>query len=955
MPDRCAVCQSGRKGSDYSGSYHSLPTGDRRTALRELWLKAIPVELGNDKRPKLCELHFSDDDFQEIRNDSNASRNQSRGEMKKRCLKVDAVPHIWPELPAYFTTPSPPRRSDTSSAESRCEKENQLMQKKLLDDQENDRVSCIDDIRQKMKKPAIPGITEISDEHGNLIFASFVTTPVVKVRYSLLIRTDLSFQLTHTDVIIPHRKVSHVSPAPKIVYAAQVHALINFLSEYKTSTTVRDQYIQTACVLLEFAAEIENNEEYNDKLCFLIEQLNLLDKKPTGRRYSPHTLATCMMWYKTSPALYRLILSDNLTTFPSEAHLKRLSGALTVDLDFSDTTIAYLKARFSRLSDRDKVVALLLDEVKTNQGIEYIRGAFFRSTKDGVTKGLLGVMISSLGGRYRDMIAMIPVVTLKWEQMKKIYLKVLEGLTKIGFSTCATSVDGHRTNHRFYKEICGGEMKQVICNPYKNGEKICPLFDTTHIFKCIYNIFMTRQVLHCPAFGEFPECNPDFNHLKRLHELEFGKSPKIAYKLNDRNLASTPIERCNVGLADSISHESSIQGLIDLSADYPEFRTTATFLQIIRRWWNVVNVSNSTVGKRKLDPSRNAVSRENFENATFLRNFADWCENWQKCSKASDSSKGLTDETFSTLIHTSRTLPDLAEYLLNEKKFDYVLFRKAQSDNLEGGYGTRRQMHGGDYYAGTRQFMESEKTIRIKSLIKFCNFNMIEIKEIFKEQNEAQVKQIKNDANALLESIDIDIRLGVEVREDRGILFYVSGYIARCIKKSEKCVSCHHLAVSDDSPMTVSIEEIRKEDEHHKKQFFDVINRGGLCKPSDALYMTTVHAQELLDQVFKTSVLLQFKSPREVFAEFFHEKLSIWRETKSLVELKCDNGHHYSKLIKVVARKLFNIRGKNYANDENSRIHALRREKSEKRKANAKVPLKTQSSTKIAKLQSGRL
>ena len=46
-----------------------------------------------------------------------------------------------------------------------------------------------------------------------------------------------------------------------------------------------------------------------------------------------------------------------------------------------------------------------------------------------------------------------------------------------------------------------------------------------------------------------------------LYDIELGKSPKYAYKLNNTNLASKPIERVNVLLADAIFHDSTINGL----------------------------------------------------------------------------------------------------------------------------------------------------------------------------------------------------------------------------------------------------------------------------------------------------------------------------------------------------------------------------------------------------------
>ena len=88
MPDRCAACKSGKKGSDYNGSFHSIPTGEKKSALREKWINAAPfADWVPAKSAKLCELHFAPDDFVTERNDSNSSRNQIRGDRKLRWLK----------------------------------------------------------------------------------------------------------------------------------------------------------------------------------------------------------------------------------------------------------------------------------------------------------------------------------------------------------------------------------------------------------------------------------------------------------------------------------------------------------------------------------------------------------------------------------------------------------------------------------------------------------------------------------------------------------------------------------------------------------------------------------------------------------------------------------------------------------------------------------------------------
>ena len=80
----------------------------------------------------------------------------------------------------------------------------------------------------------------------------------------------------------------------------------------------------------------------------------------------------------------------------------------------------------------------------------------------------------------------------------------------------------------------------------------------------------------------------------------------------------------------------------------------------------------------------------------------------------------------------------------------------------------------------------------------------------------------------------------------------VSGYIARSIKKTGKCSSCVKLLIKDESPISISFEQIEHDEnvEAYKKRFFDIINRGGLCTPSDAMFMATVHAQELFNKIF---------------------------------------------------------------------------------------------------------
>lgn len=68
---------------------------------------------------------------------------------------------------------------------------------------------------------------------------------------------------------------------------------------------------------------------------------------------------------------------------------------------------------------------------------------------------------------------------------------------------------------------------------------------------------------------------------------------------------------------DNIFHDSTVATLKSTQA----YAETGEFLEIIRRWWNVVNVKNTTKGIRKLNEYFSPISGPNDISVLFLRNF----------------------------------------------------------------------------------------------------------------------------------------------------------------------------------------------------------------------------------------------------------------------------------------------------------------------------------------------
>ena len=86
------------------------------------------------------------------------------------------------------------------------------------------------------------------------------------------------------------------------------------------------------------------------------------------------------MWQLTSNSLFKKL--QDFFILPTVRRLRQLSVTTTVEswkLDFS-----YLQQRVVTLTERGRIVTLMLDEVYTAQRVEYSNGAFIGLTEEGV-------------------------------------------------------------------------------------------------------------------------------------------------------------------------------------------------------------------------------------------------------------------------------------------------------------------------------------------------------------------------------------------------------------------------------------------------------------------------------------------------------------------------------------------------------------------------------------------
>ena len=104
---------------------------------------------------------------------------------------------------------------------------------------------------------------------------------------------------------------------------------------------------------------------------------------------------------------------------------------------------------------------------------------------------------------------------------------------------------------------------------------------------------------------------------------------------------------------------------------------------------------------------------------------------------------GLSKQTFFSCQQTSQGFPLLVKYLIEKRGLGYVLSGNFQSDPLEKRFGRYRQLSGANYFGSEKQFLEAEKSIRVKSLIKFSKYTMKEVVNILGTDDSKQNESVE--------------------------------------------------------------------------------------------------------------------------------------------------------------------------------------------------------------------
>ena len=238
-----------------------------------------------------------------------------------------------------------------------------------------------------------------------------------------------------------------------------------------------------------------------------------------------------------------------------------------------------------------------------------------------------------------------------------------------------------------------------------------------------------------------------------------------------------------------------------------------------------------------------------------------------------------------------------------------------QSDDLEQRFSWYRQMSGGNYNVSVRQVLESERKIKITSLVKFSNFNIKAIDECLYDDAYSQQHVYTEVANVLASKILASYNVQNFDQGDLAACFYVAGYAANTIRKSISCDACISLFVENNEPVTTFPLFDIACDLLMASKFTNQINRGGLVYPTDAVFYLCALTSSVFsiisnNSILKTKILCD-RSPRLLFAELILIITSKIESPHNFNTVICSSYHQTSLFYKRYLYVLFNCMAKN--------------------------------------------
>lgn len=251
-----------------------------------------------------------------------------------------------------------------------------------------------------------------------------------------------------------------------------------------------------------------------------------------------------------------------------------------------------------------------------------------------------------------------------------------------------------------------------------------------------------------------------------------------------------------------------------------------------------------------------------------------------------------------------------------------MLLGKFQTDKLEGRFGKYRLLSGSNFHVSVTQILESEKKLKILSLLKLksSKYGVFSISQ-FALEDEKNISSDFNsfDVSPFLEILDKSDSVSVN-NEEYNSLFFIAGYCTHSlIKYTKNCENCKKLVSSNEeffvefSDKKISISE-----------YLIHLTRGALKTPSEFVFLFVIDCFKIFNLLLSEEYEKDFSDilQRSVLKNIFLMKTDYCNNNSECQSCRTS----YQNILSKMAHILGNIFLNNYSKLASDRLKDLNQE-----------------------------
>ena len=830
MPNKCSApgCRSNYDGEPHTPIF-KMP--NRPPHIVSQWKRFLHREFIEEIRKiYVCLKHFRDEDVEFFFNIPQPDGSILQEKRNLPRLRPLAVPRFLPGCPSYLSNPTqcapttPSTRLDLNTKDRdflALGMELSMEQKKL--DEEKFQILGFDDFKSKLFHISLPKqwILWPSDENQLHLIKPAISdvTGAHYIECSLSINESLCTKgfYNNKEIYLYIKKIKDIRDINNLLEEISSIGIETHRQELPTPTLnqqineVTKQLRITVDSLSKSEAILDDSKEDNQLLSslqFILCQLDNLFRPKTHRTYNIGTIVIALKCQLISPACYHYLQSLDSLSLPHYSTLQRLYTKFGLDSEY----ITFLEKATSDFNQRERNVIVQMDEIHVKSEFTYKGGIIIGSSQNitDPAKTIFAFMVSSLSKKWSTIVRLLPCSNSSAMDIFPIIKHVIEDIERCGLFVKVICTDNYPMNVNIFKMFSPTHTLEPIVPHILDPDRILILlFDFVHILKSIRNNWLNQKDCNCtfsfPSFEDFTEIHSaSFEKIRALYKADQSSLAKLAPRLTAKACWPSSLERQNVTLALRVFDNSTASALKVCCFSEPHSDThfhTAEFITIICDIWKMFNINTPYKGIRLNDELSHPFVL-NDPRFNYVSRVIDWLEKWKNLPKKTGK---LTTQTFTSFRHSCIAITSIINHLIQDCDFTYVLTSFLQNDPLEHHFGLYRMMSGAQYHISYCQILESERRIKLSSILKLFS-NQASTEELsisefigsFSTSSEHQHfpnLDLEHFISSLQNYSDITV-----TTQTLQALAFIAGYTVHSyFKKSNRCQACLSFLTEDST------------------------------------------------------------------------------------------------------------------------------------------------------------